>query len=161
MEEESEQKKRKRESEEKEKESGGERPMMMRRRSWKSGISTSSMRTSAALGTEAAAILAAVEVSLGRGSYSYSSTTVCRGSEKGFLMVTDTTVAHSPRPRGMLFIWAMKTEAEVMNSAVPSMFTVAPMGSTNLEREERREERRWRPTWTPWSRPPPPSCSAG
>ena len=65
MEEESEQKKRKRESEEKEKESGGERPMMMRRRSWKSGISTSSMRTSAALGTEAAAILAAVEVSLG------------------------------------------------------------------------------------------------
>ena len=34
---------------------------------------------------------------------------------------------------GMLFIWAIKMEATVTNSAVPSMFTVAPIGSTNLE----------------------------
>ena len=33
----------------------------------------------------------------------------------------------------MLFICAMKMEATVTKSAVPSMLTVAPMGRTNLE----------------------------
>ena len=32
---------------------------------------------------------------------------------------------------GMSFIWAMKMEATETKSAVPSMLTVAPIGSTN------------------------------
>ena len=41
----------------------------------------------------------------------------------------------------MLFIWAMKRDAEVMKRAVPSMFTVAPIGRTNLFKGE--EKRIW------------------
>ena len=68
---------------------------------------TMSMRTRAALGTEAEAMEAAVEVR--------------------------TTVASWPALSSMLFIWAMKMEATVTKRAVPSMLTVAPMGKTNLE----------------------------
>ncbi len=46
---------------------------------------------------------------------------------------TYTTVTRSPASRTLLFICAMKTAATVTKSAVPSMLTVAPMGSTNLE----------------------------
>merc|ERR1719219_1054548 len=65
------------------------------------------MRTRAALGTLAEAMLAAVDVR--------------------------TTVANCPALSSMLFIWAMKMEATVTKRAVPSMLTVAPMGRTNLE----------------------------
>lgn len=42
-------------------------------------------------------------------------------------------VAYSPKLRGSSFIWAMKTVPTDTNSAVPSMLTVAPMGSTKRE----------------------------
>ena len=48
-------------------------------------------------------------------------------------MHTYTTVTSFPASSGMLFIWAMKTDATVTKRAVPSMLTVAPIGSTNLE----------------------------
>ena len=68
---------------------------------------TISISTRAALGTLAAAILVAVEV--------------------------NTTVAKAPAFKGISFIWAIKIEATVTNSAVPSILTVAPMGNTNFE----------------------------
>ena len=67
-------------------------------------------------------MLAAVEVKLKRGFF----------FRVEFFYETYTTVAYSPSPSSMLFIWAMKRDAEVMKRAVPSMFTVAPMGRTNL-----------------------------
>ncbi len=70
-------------------------------------VNTMSMRTRAALGTLAAAMEVAVEVS--------------------------TTVTRAPASSSMSFIWAMKMEATVTKMAVPSMFTVAPIGRTNLE----------------------------
>lgn len=70
-------------------------------------VNTISMSTKAALGTEADAIEAAVEVK--------------------------TTVTSCPASKSMPFIWAMKMEATVTNRAVPSMLTVAPIGKTNLE----------------------------
>ena len=50
---------------------------------------------------------------------------------------TYTTVAYSPSPSSMLFIWAMKRDAEVIKRAVPSIFTVAPIGRTNLSGKRR------------------------
>lgn len=46
---------------------------------------------------------------------------------------TYTIVAYSPTPSEISFIWAMKTVPTDTNKAVPSMLTVAPMGSTKRE----------------------------
>ena len=72
-------------------------------------------------------MLAAVEVKLKRGFF----------FRVEVFYETYTTVAYSPSPSSMLFIWAMKRDAEVMKRAVPSMFTVAPIGRTNLLRRRR------------------------
>ena len=50
-----------------------------------------------------------------------------------YCVQTYTTVAYDPALSGMSFICVMKMEVTVTKSAVPSMLTVAPMGSTNLE----------------------------
>lgn len=42
-------------------------------------------------------------------------------------------VAYSPMPRSISFIWAMKTVPTDTKRAVPSILTVAPMGSTKRE----------------------------
>ena len=70
-------------------------------------LKTISIRTRAALGTLAAAIDVAVAVK--------------------------TTVTRSPAFKVMSLIWAIKIEATVTNKAVPSIFTVAPIGNTNFE----------------------------
>ena len=70
-------------------------------------LKTISIKTNAALGTLAEAMLAAVEV--------------------------NTTVTNCPASKSIPFIWAMKIEATVTNNAVPSIFTVAPIGKTNFE----------------------------
>lgn len=46
---------------------------------------------------------------------------------------THMMVAYSPIPRGSSFICAIKTVPTDTKSAVPSMLTVAPMGSTKRE----------------------------
>lgn len=68
--------------------------------------STTSNRTRAALGTDADDIEAAVEV--------------------------NSTVSSSPKPNVMPLICAIKIEATDMNSAVPSILMLQPIGSTNL-----------------------------
>ena len=70
-------------------------------------LKTMSIRTRAALGTLAAATDVAVAVK--------------------------TTVTKSPAFKVIPLIWAMKIEATVTNNAVPSIFTVAPIGKTNFE----------------------------
>lgn len=42
-------------------------------------------------------------------------------------------VAYSPTVKSISFIWAMKTVLTDTNKAVPSMFTVAPIGNTKRE----------------------------
>ena len=69
-------------------------------------VSTRSIVTSPALGTDAAPIDAAVAV--------------------------NDTIMICPKLKSTAFICAIKIAATASYSAVPSMFTVAPTGSTNL-----------------------------